>query len=457
MLPYSPLHELLLAGSLDVLVMTSGNGSDEPIAFRNDNACRRLGAFADLFLLHNRDIHVRTDDSVLRYAAKSPRFLRRSRGYVPSSLSLPCGTLGVEILGTGAELSNTVCLTREGEACLSPHIGDLSNLAAYESLPETVRELEQLLGVTPAMIACDPHPAYAASRYARSRNLPCVEIQHHHAHIASVLAETGRTQPVIGVAFDGMGWGDDGTLWGGEFLVCDLARYERVGSFVPVPQTGGDAAARHPDRMAYAYLRTVLGSGADSWALEWLPRLSIEECAVMDRMIETGVNSPMTSSAGRLFDAASALLGVCGENTYHAQAPMELEAQAAQAQESVPAASAGIRRDAQGRFLIQGSDLLMNMLENRRKGAPLPQCAAKFHHALAATAAEVCRRIREDRGLDCVALSGGVFANALLLEATLALLEQDGFEVLLNERVPANDGGISLGQAAVAAWRRACA
>ncbi len=457
MLPYSPLHARLLTGALSTLVMTSGNGSDEPIAFTNDDAYRRLGGIADLFLTHNRDIQVRTDDSVLRCAAGGPRFLRRSRGYAPGTVLLPVSTCTTEVLAVGAELSNTVCLTRAGEACLSQHIGDLSNLAAYESLGATVQSLEAILGVRPAIVACDQHPGYASLRYARSRNLPLVQVQHHHAHIASVLAEKGRTGPVIGVAFDGMGWGDDGTLWGGEFLVCDLSGYERVGRFSPVPQPGGDAAARHPARMAYAYLRAIFGVEANRRAGEWLPGLSKEECSVMAQMMEAGVHAPLTSSVGRLFDAASALLGICLHNTYHAQAPMELEAHAAQARMDAQPALAKISKDAQGLLTVQGSDFLASLLESRSGGISVAQCAARFHGALASTTAEVCRRIRDMRGLECVALSGGVFANALLLETLVAILEQEGFDVLLNERVPANDGGISLGQAAVAAWRCACA
>lgn len=453
MLPSSPVHALLLDGPCSVLVMTSGNDAGAPVILDNREALSTLGPLADLVLTHDRGIVARADDSVVRIMAGRPRFLRRARGYVPETIALPCDTRTCEVLAVGAELSNTVCLTRQGEACMSAHIGDLGQLGAYEALADTVSALERLLGVHPSAVACDLHPGYSALRYACTRKLPLVQVQHHHAHIASVLAETGQTGPVIGVAFDGLGWGDDGTLWGGEFLVCDLDTYERAGYLTPVPQPGGDAAARHADRMAYAYLRGALD---EARLARLLPGLPNPQRAVLDRMIATGANAPRTSSMGRLFDAASAILGICTENAYHAQAPMELEARAAEASEIPLPPPVDMERDAQGRWLLPGSSILLDLLAKRESGVSVEQCAAYFHGTIATAAAALCRRIRNERNLEVVALSGGVFSNAILLETLVSLLDKDGFRVLLNTGVPANDGGLSLGQAAVAAWRRAC-
>ncbi len=457
MLPYTPLHHLLLAHPSGALVMTSGNLSDEPIAYANEDGFARLSDLADCFLVHDRAIHIRTDDSVARAILGTPRFLRRSRGYAPFPVRLPAPTRGHEWLAVGAELSNTICVTREGQAFLSHHLGDLENLAAYESFVQAVAHLERLLEVAPHGVACDLHPSYASTRFARHCGLPVTEVQHHHAHIASVLAETGRTDRVIGVAFDGMGWGSDGTAWGGEFLVCDLDGYERRAHLEPLPQPGGDATAKRPARMGYVYLREAFGERAGELAREILPALSHEECAVIDTVIERGVHCPMTSSMGRLFDAASALLGVCDVNTYHAQAPIELEAVAARAASEQGSYTASLGRSGEGAVTICATDILRSMVEDSRRGVDAAVCAARFHNAIALVTRDVCRRIREDTGLETAALSGGVFANAFLLERAVHLLEQDGFEVLLNALAPPGDGGICLGQAAVAAWRCACA
>ena len=457
MLPYTPLHELLMTGPLAALVLTSGNISDEPIAYTNADALERLRDLADGFLLHDRAIHIRTDDSVVRMMVGTPRFLRRSRGYAPFPVELPVDTTDGEILATGAELNNTIGITRGSQAFLSHHIGDLQNTAAYESFLQAIEHLENVLAVVPRVVVCDLHPGYRSTRYARRCGLPVVSVQHHHAHVASVLAEAGRTDRVIGVAFDGMGYGDDGTLWGGEFLVCDLGGFKRVGYLEPVPQPGGDAAAVRPARMAYSYLRAAFGQRADDLAREWLPSLMGVERDVAERLIVCRVNCPLTSSMGRLFDAASALLGICDLNTYHAQAPMELEARAWQAEFEEGHYPARIEREPSGRFVIRASDILRALVGDRGDGTPVEVCAARFHNSIARVTMTMCERIRTDTGLRTIALSGGVFANALLVERLVPLLEDRRFEVLLNRLVPAGDGGISLGQAAVAAWRSRCA
>jgi hydrogenase maturation protein HypF len=457
MLPYTPLHELLLEGPFPALVMTSGNLTDEPIAFTNEDALNRLGALADYFLLHNRAIHIRTDDSVARMSLGKQRFLRRSRGYAPFPVELPVDTTGHEILSVGPELNNTICVTRGNQAFLSHHIGDLQNVAAYDSFLQAVRHLENVLAVAPKAVVCDFHPAYASTRYARECGLPLVPVQHHHAHVASVLAEVGRCDKVIGVSFDGMGWGNDGTLWGGEFMVCDLAGFERVGHLKPIAQPGGDAAAKRPPRMAYAYLREAFGERADELARELLPGLGSAETNVVAQLINRRVNCPMTSSMGRLFDAASALLGICDQNTYHAQAPMELEARACEAENEEGYYPARTEEGPSGTIIVPASHIVRGLVEDRMEGTPVEVCAARFHNSIARVTVEVCEELRDRTKLSSVALSGGVFANAFLLERLAPFLEAKGFEVLLNALVPAGDGGVSLGQAAVAAWRFKCA
>ena len=457
MLPYTPLHHLLMEGPFEALVMTSGNLSDEPIAHTNEEALGRLEELADCFLLHDRGIHIRTDDSVVRPIAGSPRFLRRSRGYAPFPVTLPCGTGGNEILAVGPELNSTICLTRGHEAFLSHHIGDLENVPAYESFLQAIDHLSGILAVQPHLIACDLHPDYLSTRYAEQAGLPTIGVQHHHAHVASVLAEHGHMGRAIGIAFDGMGWGEDGGLWGGEIMICDLAGYERVAHFEPVPQPGGDAAAKRPPRMAYAYLRQTFGKEADAVAAELMPGFAEAEMKVISQMLERRVNCPVTSSVGRLFDGASALLGVCQTNSFHARAPMELEARAGEARDEECFYPAQIETAEAGPWQVKSGDIMRGLVEDIRAGAPAPVCAARFHNALAHVTLDICLRIRENTGLSAVAISGGVFANAFLLNRLTRLLDDRGFTVLLNRLVPAGDGGISLGQAAVAAWRKQCA
>ena len=455
MLPYTPLHHLLMGGSYPALVMTSGNVTDEPIAHRNDDALRRLSGIADFFLLHDREIHIRTDDSVVRVVAGSPRFLRRSRGYAPFPVELPFKAEKREILAVGPELKNTVCLTRGKFAFLSHHIGDLKTSAAYGAFLQAAEHLTDLLEVSPGVVACDLHPDYLSTKYARERGLPVIPVQHHHAHIASVLAEKGTTERVLGVAFDGLGWGEDGEVWGGEFLVCDLNSYARAGHLEYLPLPGGDATTKRPCRMAYVYLRAAYGEHAPNIARELLP-ISDAEMRVLDRMIEREFNTPLTSSAGRLFDAAASILGVCHENRYEGQAPAELEGVCASGEDgSYPARIE--YTGAGGAFVVRSSDVVRAMTEDLRSGAPREVCAARFHNSVARFIADGCAALREKEGISTVALSGGVFANAYLVETLVGLLEREGFEVLLNSLVPAGDGGVSLGQAAIAARRLACA
>ena len=437
MLPYTPLHHLLLGAVGRPIVLTSGNVSDEPIVYRDDEARATLKGIADAFLTHDRAIHVRTDDSVARSFRGRPMLLRRSRGYVPEPLAVATG-FPRPVLACGAELKNTFCLARGRHAFVSQHIGDLENAETLRSFTEGIEHFRRLFDIDPEVVAHDLHPEYLSTKYALELDLPAEGVQHHHAHIASCLADNGVTGPVIGVAFDGTGYGADGTIWGGEFLAAGLAGFERGGHLTPVPMPGGAAAIRQPWRMAAAYVADpeVARRHQDHWP------------AVI-AMAAKGINSPLTSSAGRLFDAAAAILGVRDAINYEGQAAVELEQLADPGETGAyPAAvEAGVP------FTIRGSDLLHAVIEDRTDGVPAPVIAARFHHGVAALIEAGCLLMRERYDLGTVALSGGVFQNLLLLSATVARLEARGFRVLLHSRVPCNDGGISLGQALVVASR----
>jgi hydrogenase maturation protein HypF len=439
MLPYTPLHHLLLEAVGRPIVLTSGNVSDEPIAYRDDEARETLTGIADAFLTHDRAIHVRTDDSVARAFRGRPMLLRRSRGYVPEPITLRTG-FPRPVLACGAELKNTFCLARGRHAFVSHHIGDLENAETLRSFTEGIEHFRRLFDIDPQVVAHDLHPEYLSTKYALELDDVDLEpVQHHHAHIASCLADNGEEGPVIGVAFDGTGYGTDGTIWGGEFLAAGLATFERGGHLAPVPMPGGAAAIRQPWRMAAAYV-------ADSEVARRHP----DHWPAVVAMAAKGINCPLTSSAGRLFDAAAAILGVRDTINYEGQAAVELEQLADPAEaEAYPA---GLETG-EGPFTIRGSDLLHAVVEDRTGGVPAPVIAARFHHGVAALIEAGCVLMRERYDLGTVALSGGVFQNLLLLNATVGRLEARGFRVLLHSRVPCNDGGISLGQAVVAAAR----
>jgi hydrogenase maturation protein HypF len=432
MLPYTPLHHLL-AG--EPLVLTSGNVSDEPIAYRDEDAFAALREIADAFLTHDRPIHVRTDDSVTRVFRGAEMPVRRSRGYVPGPVPLPAG--GPPVLACGAELKNTFCLAEDGRAFVSHHIGDLENYETLRAYREGIEHFGRLFAITPSLIAHDLHPEYLSTKYALDQDLPLTGVQHHHAHIASCMADNEWTEPVIGVAFDGTGYGTDGTLWGGEFLVADLTGFERAGHLRPVPLPGGTMAIREPWRMAAAH-----GVPAD---LD-VARRNAAHWDTVVAMGERGVGSPLTSSMGRLFDAVAALLGVRDRVNYEGQAAIELEQRA----DPSEADAYPVRLDDGSPFTVSGADLVAAVVADLRAGVDVPSIAARFHNAVAGLVVAGARRVRETTGLTTVALSGGVFQNLLLLERAVAGLEAGGFGVLVHHRVPPNDGGISLGQAAVA-------
>jgi len=452
MLPYTPLHHLLVRALARPVVLTSGNVSDEPIAYHDDEALARLGPIADAFLTHDRSIHIRTDDSVLRTFRGRPMPIRRSRGYVPEPVTVRAG-FPRPVLACGAELKNTFCLAKDRHAFVSHHIGDLENAETLRSFTEGIEHFRRLFDIDPQVVAHDMHPEYLSTKYAVELDgVDLQPVQHHHAHIASCLADNGADfradgpviGPVIGIAFDGTGYGPDGTIWGGEFLIADLAGFERGGHLAPVPMPGGTAAIRQPWRMAAAYL------GADAPADLGVVQRNAARWPAVVAMGAKGVNAPMTSSAGRLFDAAAAILGVRDAINYEGQAAVELE----QLADPGEAAAYGTGlRSGEGPFQACGADLLHAILEDLTNRVPAPVIAARFHHGVAAMIESGCRHLRERHGLGTVALSGGVFQNMLLLHATVSRLEAQGFKVLTHSRVPCNDGGISLGQAVIAAAR----
>jgi hydrogenase maturation protein HypF len=453
LLPYTPLHHLLLAAAAGPLVMTSGNVSDEPIAYRDDDALDRLAGIADAFLVHDRAIHVRTDDSVVRTFGGRESVLRRSRGYVPEPLRVR-QPFRRPVLACGAELKNTFCLAKGQHAFVSHHIGDLENAETLRSFTEGIEHFKRLFDIEPRVVAHDLHPDYLSTKYAVGlvdgglAGVELVGVQHHHAHIASCLADNDEDGPVIGVAFDGTGYGADSTIWGGEFLIADLATFERAGCLAPVPMPGGAAAIRQPWRMAAAYLALGYPDGLPA-GLSVHDR-NKERWTAVTAMAARGVNAPLTSSAGRLFDAVAALLGVRDTINYEGQAAIELE-QVTDVRER-GSYQATITSHA-SELAVAGADLVSAAAEDLAAGVPVPIIAARFHNGVAAAVLSVCAQIRERTGLSVVALSGGVFQNLLLTRQVMSGLTDEGFRVLVHSRVPCNDGGISLGQAAVAAAR----
>jgi hydrogenase maturation protein HypF len=443
MLPYTPLHFLLLQ-HFPALVMTSANISDEPVVFTDDAARSRLGSIADAFLAHNRRIHMRADDSIARVMAGQALLLRRARGYVPRSLLLAASQPSV--LAVGAELKSTLCLTRGDRAYLSQHIGDLKNAEVLQSLAEANDHLQQILDLRPEAVAHDLHPDYLSTHFAEQlADLPKIAVQHHHAHLASCLAEHGQTGPAIGVVFDGIGMGDDGTLWGGEFLVGDLSGYQRVGHLQPVPMPGSDAATREPWRMAVSYLQHAYGN---DWPdLPMLRAVAPADARLLQQMMEKRLNAPLTSSCGRLFDAVAALTGLRQTVSYEGQAALELEM--AMCDEDVSAYSWELLEE-DGRLLVGHAPLIRDVVVDLQSGCETGWISRRFHLTLAEMIADVCGRLRMTSGLEKVVLSGGVFQNRFLTEMSSLLLERAGFTVLRHSLVPPNDGGLALGQAVIA-------
>ncbi len=465
MLPYAPIHLLLFedlpadgpaAGDFPPLVMTSGNLSQEPICRENEESLDRLSGVADLYLLHDRPIQTVCDDSVVMVQRGRPLLLRRGRGYAPRPLALPVE--GPEpILAVGPELKNAVCLVRGAEAFVSQHVGDLKNALAARYFEATIAKLERLLEIGPAVVAHDLHPAYLSTRYARRlEGVRLVGVQHHHAHVASVMAEHGLEGEVIGLAMDGTGYGTDGTIWGGEVLRAGATGFSRLGHLAYVPLPGGDAAVEDPVRTAWAMLLAAFGDEeeAERHLLGHLADTDAADRRLWTDMIARGVGAPRACGLGRLFDAASALAGVCGHSTYEGQAAIELEAAAAGPGEA-PAYGFSLRDpdDEAGEtgWIIDWAPLVRDLVADLEAGTGPAEASARFHATVAAMLVASARRAREESGLERVALSGGCFANARLADSLVPTLEADGFAVYLHRDVPPGDGGVALGQAYVAA------
>ena len=445
MLPYTPLHDLLVEPG-EIWVMTSGNRSNEPIVTDNDEATVRLGSIADAFLTHDRAIHVPCDDSVVRALDGVEYPIRRSRGYAPFPVPLPFAV--PPILATGGELKATFCLASGHDGFMSQHIGDMENLETLDAFTRAVDHFTDLFRIEPELIVADLHPGYLSTRWADRSGIPVVRIQHHHAHVAALMAEHGVTDPVIGFAFDGTGYGLDGTVWGGEILVGDYEHLDRAGHLAAVPLPGGDAAITNPARMALSHLRSA-GIGWDG-DLPPVAALSDTERSLIAAQIERGINTIPTTSMGRLFDAVSALAGVCQTATYEAQAAIELEALID------PAANGSYTFTATGddHLVIDPGPMLAAVVADVRRGAAIGVIAARFHRGVALMITETARHIRARTGHATVGLTGGVFQNVTLTRMAMSMLQDSGFEVLVHRLVPPNDGGLALGQAVIAAARR---
>lgn len=458
MLPYTPLHYLLLRAfaarvgpeRLAILVMTSGNLSDEPIAYRDEEAQKRLIVIADGMLTHNRVIHMRCDDSVVRIVAGAAQIFRRARGYAPEPITLAT-ELPLHVLACGGHLKNTFCLGKGQQAFVSQHIGDLANLETLTSFREGIEHFQRLFAIAPQAIAYDLHPEYLATKYALDSAIPRkIAVQHHHAHIASVLAEHGLSESVIGVAADGTGFGTDNAIWGCEILLADCVDFVRLAHLTYVALPGGQQAISQPWRMAAAYLAQAYGSAFQELAIPFVRQLDRSKWHVLEQMMARGINCPPTSSLGRLFDAVAALLGLRTSVQYEGQAAIELEMLASKAVQPYPFE---LQRQAHEPTLLNVTPMIRAIVDDIAHGLPSAQIAGRFHLACADLLAAACVDAREQTGVRKVALSGGVFQNRLLLETLIVRLESRDFQVYINRRVPSNDGGISLGQLAVASAR----
>lgn len=450
MLPYTPLHHLLFEGSLECLVMTSGNISEEPIVTQNNAAREKLAPLVDIVVEHNRDIFMRVDDSVTRLFEGAPRLLRRARGYAPEAMSL--GRDVGEVLAVGAELKNTFCFTKGSFAILSQHIGDLENHETLQFFEETLSNLQSVYQSEPRLIAHDSHPDALSTRWALGRPEPKIAVQHHHAHIASCMAENGLDGQVIGVAFDGTGWGADGQIWGGEFLVCDYASYTRWAHLRYVALPGGDQAIRQAWRMAAAHLYDALGPDCRILDLPCWRAAPGATWNVLERLIQRP--ALRTSSCGRLFDAVSSLCGISQESSYEGESAMLLEEAAAAANDetySLPDQMYALPLIAdQFPWIIDTRPMISRIAQEIASGRSVSKVSRCFHDSIAHMIERACSKIRETNSMDKVCLSGGAFQNFTLLAQASEQLRRSGFQVFLHSKVPPNDGGLSLGQAVIA-------
>lgn len=471
MLPYTPLHLLLfslpdeLADFTDCLVMTSGNPSGAPICRTDEDALDALSSIADLILSHDREIRLRADDSVMDFYDGAPYMIRRSRGYAPLPLMLSADFQG-SVLGIGGELKNTFCLAKNSLFYPSPYLGNMSDLRTLRALRQALPRMERLLAITPAAVAADLHPRYETSRFAETLGLPIFKVQHHHAHVLSVMAENDHLSPVIGVSFDGTGYGTDGTIWGGEIMLATTRDFQRIASLAPFFHAGGDLAAREGWRLAVSLLHLCCGRDNALLHSKKLGLATEKEAASVIFQLEHGLHTTISTSAGRLFDAVSALLGIRRISTYEGEAAVYLQFAAETAEragksaqadallarwkadgtlQALPAESAITVTD--GRFLLTSNDLFCHLLQYRLQNVSSDLLALAFHRGLAIAIRDACKNAREMTGCSTAALTGGVFQNTLLLRLTQNALEKDGFHVLHHSSIPPNDGGIAVGQA----------
>lgn len=466
MLPYSPLHHLLLSGlkalgdAMPLIVLTSGNLTDEPIAFEDDEALERLKAIADFFLTHDRVIRTRCDDSVTRCVDGREIVIRRSRGYAPQPIATPF-EFPEPVLACGAHLKNTFCLGKDRHALMSHHIGNLENYPALRSFADGIEHFKRLFDTQPAVVAHDLHPDYLATMYAHDlEGVRLIGVQHHHAHIASVLVENRLSGPVIGVAMDGTGLGLDGRIWGAEFLIADFSEFTRAAHLDYVPLPGGEQAIREPWRMAAFYLRRVFGDQFLDLNVPVVEELDRNKWRVLQQMIEQDVNCPLASSMGRLFDAIASIATGRISVAYEGQAAIELEMLADPTIQDAYDFSLTARQTTDRPMQIEPYRVMQSVVDDLQRGESVATVSGRFHNSVANMIARVCGCLRSEHKIEQVALSGGVFQNALLLTRTVTQLRTKGFEVYTNNKVPPNDGGISLGQAAIAAARlgaRTCA
>ncbi len=445
MLPYMPFHYLLFSKlNTPVIVLTSGNIPDEPIIITDEEASKKLLPVSDALVTYNREIYNRVDDSVQMVVNKTPRSIRRSRGYVPEPVDLEQNVNG--IIACGAELVNTFCLGKGKQAIMSQYIGDLKNWETYEFYSESIEKQKMLFRIDPVLIVCDLHPEYLSTKYALESGLPVVKVQHHHAHIAACMAEHNLDEKVIGVGFDGIGLGDDNRIWGGEFIICDLADYERVTHFSYIPMPGGDKTALEPWRMGIAYLYKVYGSDLFKLNIPFIKDLNRKNAMDIIQMIDNDINCPLTSSSGRLFDAVAAILNICTHSGFHAEAPMRLESVADQ--NCLSSYSYEIRHTIHVEVMIKE---IVNDIIN---GITAGEISAKFHNTVISIIFAAANKIRKKSGISKVVLSGGTFQNRYLLESVEKKLTKENYKVYIPGSIPSNDSGIALGQLVIASKRR---
>ena len=445
MLPYMPFHHMLFEKlSIPAIVLTSGNISDEPIIISNDEALSSLHRICDAVVTYNRDIYNRTDDSVTKVIGNRARLIRRSRSYAPSPIELNINTEG--IFAGGAELVNCFCIGKGNQAIMSQHIGDLKNLETLEFYEESIERYFKMFRFKPEMAVMDMHPDYLSSRFVESLNIPSTKVQHHHAHIASCMVENQLDEDVIGISFDGTGLGDDGNVWGGEFFVCNLAEYSRINHFEYIPQPGGDAVSKHPWRMMVSYLLEYFGEDIFKNEAILFKDIDNQELSTLLSIIKSNINCPLTSSSGRLFDSIAALLGICLNATYHAEAPMQLE--------SVANYNIDEKYSYMITDIISFKTTFAEIIKDLNSNIGISDIAGKFHNTIVDIIINIAVNTRNETGIKKVVLSGGSFQNSILLEKAEKLLSESGFEYFTQTEIPSNDGGIALGQLAIAAKRR---